>query len=204
MFIDVSDDLFTTAEALSMKWHTAMNVICKDEYIPAIQTRRFVQQIRDMCQRVQDLQVYANTRFTQSPAIVVGVNIYNDAVRVASALEELKIFVDKHVATMTDEDEGQFKNILDEIDDTLLCLMYAGESMQREYSRDEAVLSNPWIDWRYIVYMAGDCSFTIACHVDSEFTTLKITLSMGDFLMVKNCQILVRMKGLEPSRTCVH
>ena len=33
--------------------------------------------------------------------------------------------------------------------------------------------------------MAGDCSFTIACHVDSEFTTLKITLSMGDFLMVK-------------------
>jgi len=79
----------------------------------------------------------------QSPAIVVGVNIYNDAVRVASALEELKIFVDKHVATMTDEDEGQFKNILNEIDDTLLCLMYAGESMQ---SRDEAVLSDPWID----------------------------------------------------------
>ena len=142
MFIDVSDDLFTTAEALSMKWHTAMDVICKDEYIPAIQTRRFVQQIRDMCQRVQDLQVYANTRFTQSPAIVVGVNIYNDAVRVASALEELKIFVDKHVA-MTYEDDKQFKNILNEIDDTLLCLMYAGESMQ---SRDEAVLSDPWID----------------------------------------------------------
>ena len=143
MFIDVSDDLFATAEALSMEWNTAMNVICKDEYIPAIQTRRFVQQIRDMCQRVQDLQVYANTRFTQSPAIVVGVNIYNDAVRVSSALEELKIFVDKHVATMTDEDEGQFKNVLDEIDDILLCLMYAGESMQ---SRDEAVLSDPWID----------------------------------------------------------
>ena len=142
MFIDVSDDLFTTAEALSMKWHTAMDVICKDEYIPAIQTRRFVQQIRDMCQRVQDLQVYANTRFTQSPAIVVGVNIYNDAVRVASALEELKIFVTRHVA-MTNEDEDQFKNILNEIDDTLLCLMYAGESMQ---SRDEAVLSDPWID----------------------------------------------------------
>ena len=38
----------------------------------------------------------------------------------------------------------------------------------------------------YIVYMAGDCSFTIACHVDSEFIALKITLSMGDFLMVKN------------------
>jgi len=53
-------------------------------------------------------------------------------------------------------------------------------------------------------YMAGDCSFTIACHVDSEFMTLKITLTTGDFLMVKKCQILVRMKGLEPSRTCVH
>ncbi len=31
----------------------------------------------------------------------------------------------------------------------------------------------------------GDCSFTIACHVDSELMTLKITLTMGDFLMVK-------------------
>ena len=82
----------------------------------------------------------------QSSAIVVGVNIYNDAVRVSAAVEDLKIFVVKHIATMTDEDEGQFKSILNEIDDTLLCLMYAGESMQREYSRDEAVLSNPWID----------------------------------------------------------
>ena len=52
--------------------------------------------------------------------------------------------------------------------------------------------------------MAGDCSFTIACHVDSELTILKITLSMGDFLMMKNCQILVRMKGLEPSRREAH
>ena len=67
-----------------------MNVICKDEYIPAIQTRRFVQQIRDMYQRVQDLQTYASTRLAQSPAIVVGVNIYNDAVRISAALEELK------------------------------------------------------------------------------------------------------------------
>ena len=36
-----------------------------------------------------------------------------------------------------------------------------------------------------VFYMAGDCSFTIACHVDSELMTLKITLTMGDFLMVK-------------------
>ena len=144
MFIDVSDDLSATTKDLSSKWHTAMEIICKDEYIPVLQVRRFVQMIRDTCQRVQDLQVYANMCLAQSPAIVVGVNIYNDAVRVASALEELKIFVDKHVATMTDED--QFKSILSEIDDTLLCLMYAGESMQREYSRDEAVLSDPWID----------------------------------------------------------
>ncbi len=143
MFIDVSDDLFATAEALSMEWNIAMNVICKDEYIPAIQTRRFVQQIRDMCQRVQDLQVYANTRFTQPPSMmVVGVNIYNDAARVSSALEELKSFITRYV-TMTDEDDKQFKNILNEIDDTLLCLMYVGESMQ---GRDEAVLSDPWID----------------------------------------------------------
>ena len=34
--------------------------------------------------------------------------------------------------------------------------------------------------------MAGDCSFTIACHVDSELMILKITLRMGDFLMVNN------------------
>ncbi len=44
---------------------------------------------------------------------------------------------------MTDEDDKQFKSILNEIDDTLLCLMYVGESMQ---GRDEAVLSDPWID----------------------------------------------------------
>ena len=36
------------------------------------------------------------------------------------------------------------------------------------------------------LYMTGDCSFTIACHVDSELTLLKITPSMGDFFMVKN------------------
>ena len=30
--------------------------------------------------------------------------------------------------------------------------------------------------------MAGDCSFTIACHVDSELMTLKITHAQGDFL----------------------
>ena len=30
--------------------------------------------------------------------------------------------------------------------------------------------------------MAGDCSFTIACHVDSELTILKITHTQGDFL----------------------
>ena len=146
MFIDVSDDLSATTKDLSSKWHTAMEIICKDEYIPALQVRRFVQMIRDTCQRVQDLQVYANVCIAQSPDIVVGVNIYNDAVRVSAAVEDLKIFVVKHIATMTDEDEGQFKSILNEIDDTLLCLMYAGESMQREYSRDEAVLSNPWID----------------------------------------------------------
>ena len=34
--------------------------------------------------------------------------------------------------------------------------------------------------------MAGDCSFTIACHVDSELTILKITQLQGDFLMMKN------------------
>ena len=34
--------------------------------------------------------------------------------------------------------------------------------------------------------MAGDCSFTIACHVDSELMILKITQLQGDFLMVKN------------------
>ena len=146
MFIDVSDDLSATTKDLSSKWHTAMEIICKDEYIPALQVRRFVQMIRDTCQRVQDLQVYANVCIAQSPDIVVGVNIYNDAVRVSAAVEDLKIFVVKHIATMTDEDECQFKSILNEIDDTLLCLMYAGESMQREYSRDEAVLSNPWID----------------------------------------------------------
>ena len=47
--------------------------------------------------------------------------------------------------------------------------------------------------------MAGDCSFTIACHVDSELMTLKITLIMGDFLYGEKIQFLVRMKGLEPS-----
>ena len=145
MFIDVSDDLSATTKDLDSKWHTAMKIICKDEYIPVLQVRRFVQMIRDTCQRVQDLEVYANMCLVRSPAIVVGVNIYNDAVRVASALEELKIFITRYVA-MTYEDDKQFKNILNEIDDTLLCLMYAGESMQREYSRDEAVLSNPWID----------------------------------------------------------
>ena len=36
------------------------------------------------------------------------------------------------------------------------------------------------------LYMAGDCSFTIACHVDSELMLLKITQFQGDFLMVKN------------------
>ena len=144
--IDVSDDLFATAKDLSSKWHAAMNVICKDEYIPAIQTRRFVQQIRDMCQRVQDLQVYAKTlhhsSIAQPPAIVVGVNIYNDAVRISAAVEGLKSFITRYVA-MTDEDDKQFKDVLNEIDGILLCLMYAGESMQ---SRDEAVLSDPWID----------------------------------------------------------
>ena len=130
MFIDVSNGLFTTAKALSMKWHTAMNVICKDEYIPAIQTRRFVQLIRDVCRRVQDLHTYANTRFTQSPVIIVGINVYNDAVRISATLEELKSFVTRHVA-MTDEDEDQFKGILNEIDGTLLCLMYAGEYLQK-------------------------------------------------------------------------
>ena len=142
MFIDVSDDLSATTKDLSSKWHTAMEIICKDEYIPVLQVRRFVQMIRDTCQRVQDLQVYANMCLAQAPAIVVGVNIYNDAVRVSSALEELKIFVTRHVA-MTDEDEDQFEGVLNEIDDILLCLMYAGESMQ---SRDEAVLSDPRID----------------------------------------------------------
>ena len=52
--------------------------------------------------------------------------------------------------------------------------------------------------------MAGDCSFTIACHVDSELTILKITLATGDFLMVQKFQFLVRMKGLEPSRREAH
>ena len=128
--IGVSDNLFATAETLSMNWRTAMNVICKDEYIPAIQTRRLVQLVRDVCQRVQDLQTYTNTRLVQSPAIVVGVNTYNDASRISSALEGLMRFVTRHIA-MTDEDDKQLKNILSEIDGTLLHLMYAGESIQR-------------------------------------------------------------------------
>ena len=134
MLIDVSNGLFTTAKALSMKWHTVMNVICKDEYIPAIQVRRFVQEIRDTCQRVQEFVVYTNAlhhcNLAQSPSIVVGVNIYNDAVRISSSLEELKSFVDKHV-TLVGEDEDQFEGVLNEIDDTLLRLMYAGEYLQK-------------------------------------------------------------------------
>ena len=135
MFIDVSDDLFATAEALSMKWHTAMNVICKDEYVPAIQVRTFIQQIRTVHERVQDFVIYANTLrrssiAQQPPAIVVGVNIYNDSGRILAGLEELKSFVTRHIA-MTDEDDKQFKNILNEIDDTLLRLMYAGEYLQK-------------------------------------------------------------------------
>ena len=135
MFIDVSDDLFATAEALSMKWHTAMNVICKDEYVPAIQVRTFVQQIRTVHERVQDFVIYTNTLrrssiAQQPPAIVVGVNIYNDSGRILAGLEELKSFVTRHIA-MTDEDDKQFKNILNEINDILLCLMYAGEYLQK-------------------------------------------------------------------------
>ena len=52
--------------------------------------------------------------------------------------------------------------------------------------------------------MAGDCSFTIACHVDSEFMILKITQLQGDFLYSEKFQFLVRMKGLEPSRREAH
>ena len=52
--------------------------------------------------------------------------------------------------------------------------------------------------------MAGDCSFTIACHVDSELMTLKITQLQGDFLYGEKFQFLVRMKGLEPSRREAH
>ena len=37
-----------------------------------------------------------------------------------------------------------------------------------------------------------------------EFMLLKITLRMGDFLMVKKIRSLVRMKGLEPSRREAH
>ena len=138
MFIDVSDDLSATTKDLSSKWHTAMEIICKDEYIPVLQVRRFVQMIRDTCQRVQSFEAYArmlhNSSIAQPPAIVVGVNIYNDTTRISSALEELKIFVTRHIA-LTDEDGKQFKNILNEIDGTLLCLMYAGEYLQKRNLR---------------------------------------------------------------------
>ena len=50
MFIDVSDDLSATTKDLDSKWHIAMEIICKDEYIPVLQVRRFVQMIRDTCQ----------------------------------------------------------------------------------------------------------------------------------------------------------
>jgi hypothetical protein len=33
--------------------------------------------------------------------------------------------------------------------------------------------------------MTGNCSFTIACHVDPEFKLLKITQFQGDFLYDK-------------------
>ena len=33
--------------------------------------------------------------------------------------------------------------------------------------------------------MTGNCSFTIACHVDPEFYITKITLARGDFLVLK-------------------
>nr|DAX42533.1 MAG TPA: hypothetical protein [Caudoviricetes sp.] len=32
--------------------------------------------------------------------------------------------------------------------------------------------------------MTGNCSFTIACHVDPEFYITKITLARGDLLVV--------------------
>ena len=138
MLIDVFDGFFATAKALRTEWNDAMNVICKDEYVPAIQVRTFVQQIRTVHERVQDFVIYANTlhssSIAQPPAIVVGINIYNDTTRISSALEELKIFVTRHIA-LTDEDGKQFKNILNEIDDTLLCLMYAGEYLQKRNLR---------------------------------------------------------------------
>lgn len=134
MLIDVFDGFFATAKALRTEWNDAMNVICKDEYIPAIQTRRFVQHIRDTCQRVQGFEAYArmlhSSSIAQPPAIIVGINVYNDSGRILAALEELKIFVTRHIA-LTDEDSKQFKNILNEIDGTLLCLMYAGEYLQK-------------------------------------------------------------------------
>ena len=129
---DFSDKLLTTIDTLGSKWRDVVNLTCQDGCIPAVQVRRLIQDIRDVNSYLYDLRVYIGElqcRSVHSTTIVVGTDIYNDAKRIASALDKFYDFVKKYVCVT--DDDIQLKKLTGEIDVITVGLMYAGEHLQK-------------------------------------------------------------------------
>lgn len=130
---DFSDKLLTTIDTFGSKWRGVVSLTCQDGYIPAVQVRRLIQDIRDVNSYLYDLGVYIGElqcRSVHSTTIVVGTDIYNDAKRIASALDKFYDFVEKYVY-VTDNDIAKLEKLTGEIDSITVGLMYAGEHLQK-------------------------------------------------------------------------
>ena len=130
---DLSDKLLMTTNTLNSKWRDVVKLTCQDGCIPAIQVRRLIQDIRDVNSYLHDLGVYVvelRCRAAHLTTIVVGTDIYNDAKRIASALDKFYDFVKEYVY-VTDDDIIQLEKLTGEIDNIAVGLMYAGEHLQK-------------------------------------------------------------------------
>lgn len=131
---NITQGILEMAKSIDSRWKEACAIVCKKKYIPEHQVRRLVSLICDVTHQIDDFKSYAgalNTEGLYAPAITVTIDISSDAADISKSLEMMSIFLKKY-ALLSERDSTRWNSLVDEINNTLLELMYTSENLTDE------------------------------------------------------------------------
>ena len=131
---NITQEILEMAESIDSRWKEVCAIVCKKEYIPKHQVRRFVSLICDVTHQIDDFKSYTgalNTERFYAPAVVVTIDMSSDAANISKSLEMMSMFLKKY-AFLSERDSTRLDSLVDEINNTLLELMYKSENLTDE------------------------------------------------------------------------
>ena len=111
-----SDDIAREVITLDETWHKVVTLVCKEEYIPTLRVRRFIYLMRDVTGQIENL--LDADPFTDD--ILLDINV------LVESFEVFDHFMQRYV-DLPKEDLPLYQTLKDDIEDSLLRLLYIGE-----------------------------------------------------------------------------